>query len=79
MRKGDKNPKEERKTRPKTNREQKSVGTAGERTTTISGNITKPLQTTPKRNYPIPDHKAAKGSLSANMPIYYRDLGIKLF
>jgi hypothetical protein len=51
MRKGKKNTKEERKRKPKMSREQKPVGTAGERTiTTISRNSTRPPQTEPKKN-----------------------------
>jgi hypothetical protein len=49
MRKGEKNPKEERETKAEMSREQEPIGTASERTTTISGNCTK-QQTKPKKN-----------------------------
>jgi hypothetical protein len=53
MRKGEKNRKEERATKPEMNREQKLVGTARERTTTPSENSMDPLQIKPKTNNSI--------------------------
>jgi hypothetical protein len=50
IRKGEKNQKEEKDAKPKMSREQKPVGMARERTTTMSGNSMRPFQTKPKKN-----------------------------
>jgi hypothetical protein len=75
MRKGDKTPKDKRKARLEVSREQETVETARERTTTLSGNPRKLLQTEPKKNNHILyqkrryDRKTIKGSLLASMPV----------
>jgi hypothetical protein len=50
MRKGKRNPKEERDAKPEMRRRQEPLGAARERTTTTSGNRIKMLQTKPKQN-----------------------------
>jgi hypothetical protein len=61
MAKGDKSPKEERETGPQMTRAQELVGTARERTTTISGNTMKPLQPKSKENNFTSYHKTRYG------------------
>jgi hypothetical protein len=50
MRKMDKVQNEERETQPELSPKEAPVGTARQRTTTISGNSTKPPKTNPKKN-----------------------------
>jgi hypothetical protein len=50
VRKGDRNPREERKTRPALSREQQIAGKASERRINISADSMKPPQTKSKRN-----------------------------
>jgi hypothetical protein len=57
IRKGEENPKEERKTRPKMSGQQGPSGTAKERTTTISGNDTELMQTKLTKNNTISHQK----------------------
>jgi hypothetical protein len=78
MRKGEENPKEERKTRPKMSGQQGPSGTAKERTTTISGNDRELMQTKPKKNDYISYQKTrhcremVSGFLSANIHAGHR-------
>jgi hypothetical protein len=55
MRKGERNPKEERDAKPEMRRGQESLGAARERTTSTSGNSLKRLQTKPKKSNSISD------------------------
>jgi hypothetical protein len=65
--KGDKNPKEERKTRPEMSREQKLVGTIRDRTTTTSRNNTELSQTEPKKDSSIYHQKTRYDRVRRNV------------
>jgi hypothetical protein len=73
--KGEKNPKEDGKTKPEMSREQEPVRTARERTTIISGNSMRSLQTKPKKNNSIShqktryDQRKDNGFVSVNIHV----------